>query len=292
MSTLIKYAAPVFANDTVILRGNVVDSAGKPLTAVYFYIDAQSNPISPEVPTDSDGGFSFVVDQVRNDIWINFYSPGYKPLVFTIQELFDNGRVVLEKQGSSDHGLEWAGLGLAVVGIFIAVRQGKGKKVSGFALMDKYRSLTPTQKSLVTVAGVGVGAIIVYNLLKNPKTPQQKQFLADCKKRLEELATQYGILPSTDLSFTGLANEIVTAINDCGTDEDTIYRVFRSLRNEADLYSLFIAFGVAGYKGCFEGSYFGNVHRTLPEAVTADMTNGEVSQVNSILASKNLTYTF
>jgi hypothetical protein len=177
-------------------------------------------------------------------------------------------------------------------GLLLLAVTSPGKKVSG--IKERYQALSPGTKQLLVYGGIGVGAyFLLSHLLSYKPTVQQQAELDHAKAELQRLAAEEGVFPSfNDAQYDGMAANILQAVDDCGTGELTIYRQFSALRNEADIYKLIIAFGVGSYKGCFEGTYFGNVHRTLPEAITSDLRSYEVDQVNSILSDSNIAYRF
>jgi len=144
----------------------------------------------------------------------------------------------------------------------------------------------------VIAGGVAIGLYLMFR--KPPKTPGQKQYLEAAAGRLEQLAKQYGIVPSlTDAQFAALASQVLQAVAKCGTDENTIYAAFHQLNNEADLMMLILKFDVQEYDGCFEGSLpFWHVNYTLGESITSDLSYSDISALNILLRNKGIQYSF
>lgn len=87
-----------------------------------------------------------------------------------------------------------------------------------------------------------------------------------------------------ELSFLNLADKIYAAGFDAfGTDEETIYNVFLSLKNNTDFEKLDKAFGERRAEYTL-GS------RSLVQFLRSELNASEIAKVNKILASKNITY--
>ena len=288
--------------DYVDLTGQVVDQDGKGLQAVYFYIDLNSQPLSQEFTTPPMAGdpnepagtwnLYFPNNIDLNATFVNFAATAdYQPVVKSLAELQSNPVVVLEKTTDQKTSYVLPLIGGGILAL-VLLQQPK-RNVGALNIKERYNKLNPQTQKIILYAGGGLAAfLLIQYLLKYKPTPQQQAELDAAKNELQRLAS-VGILPSFSLAqFQSMANAIVAAVDDCGTDEDTIYRQFQFLKNDADLYELISVYGVGSYKGCFEGSYFGNVHRTLSETLTADMTTSQVEKINSILASKYIQYYF
>lgn len=261
--------------------GQVVDQTGNGLFAGFFYLDANGQQITIDYVTDKNGFFHFTIpDYNHNSIFIQFYATAeYTPIVKTFEEVVNNPKVVLSKKGNRIS-ME-AFIGLAGLGVSIYALSRK-KKVSG---MDKQQ-----KKNILLVAG---GAAALYFIFRYKPTPQQRQFLDHAKSRLEELASNYGIVPSLTMSqFSTLAAQILRAVDKCGTDEAAIQRAFIALNNEADFWQLVVSFGIGKYDGCFEGNLPSwNVHYTLPEALASDLSALQIADLNQLLFDKGIDIT-
>lgn len=171
-----------------------------------------------------------------------------------------------------------------------------GLALAAFSLLNTKKSVgvvtQPVKNNHIPLLLLG-GAVGVYLIFKYKPSKQQKQYLKEAKDRLTQLALD-GIVASLPMAqFTSMANEIKQAIANCGTDEQAIYRQFKLLNNEADLMQLILVYGIAKYDGCFEGRLPSwNVHYTLSESISSDMSDSEVRAVNNILSSKRINFFF
>lgn len=278
--------------------GRVVNSDGKGIAAGFFYVDPNGTRLSQDFATAADGSFHWSIDDTSApSTFINFYSTtDYVPIVLTPDELLNNSTVVLPYANKQPTNFI---IPLAFGAGFLALALAhKPRKKIGATFVEraksKYKSLSPTQKKILLYGGGGVAAyfLIKYLLGYHPTAGQTAEISA-AKSKLSQLAAEYGILPTiSDTELATMANNIVTAVDDCGTDESAIIAQFQKINNEADVYKLIIVYDVRGYKGCFEGSYFGDVHHTLSETLHADMSQYWVDKINNILESKNITYAF
>jgi len=279
-------------------NAQVVDENGHGIYARMFYLDQDGQQISSESDTTQDGFFHFTYPTNNADsIFVQIYSTAeYEPYVASFDELV-NGKVTLRKKVADTNG---KGLSteatLALVGIGVGlISLQRGKKVGAnkaTMLYEKFNRQSTNNKAM-TIGAIVVGGYVIYQIFKYKPTPDQKATLDDATRMIDILHYQYGIDPSLPVAqYSSFASIIRTAVNDCGTDEASINRVFDSLNNEADIYMLTIKCNILSYKGCFEGSYFSNVHYTLPEAITADLSDTEVNRINSILAGKGIQYRF
>lgn len=89
-------------------------------------------------------------------------------------------------------------------------------------------------------------------------------------------------LPKTN--YTLYANQLYTAMNGVGTDEETIYRVLGQLQSADDWYQLVKAFGTkkaSSWLSSFEG--------TLYDWLSDELNAKEMKKVNGILANIGIT---
>lgn len=92
-----------------------------------------------------------------------------------------------------------------------------------------------------------------------------------------------------DSQFTGWANTLQTAMEGAGTDENTIYNVFRKLQHTTDLLYLIKKFGHRDKK-----NMIGRVKGTwdLSQWITDEMDAEELDKLNKILIDKTIRYQF
>jgi len=266
----------------------VKNRAGDSLKAGWLYLDKDGLAITTDF--FADGEFHFTVPDFNYQyIFVHIYSTEeYEPVVKTFKQLVDNPTVILElktKGGmSTEATLSLLGLGVAVLAL------SRQKKGIGATYLERYKSQS-TGKKLLIVAGIG-GAL--YLIFKYKPTKEQKDYIDAAKSMLDHLSADYGIVPSlTNGQFSSMVTTIVRALDKCGSDEDSIYRMFEMLNNEADLYKLIVSYGIAKYDGCFEGSLpYWTVHYTLGESLQSDLSSSEVQRINSILGTKGISFSF
>jgi hypothetical protein len=168
-----------------------------------------------------------------------------------------------------------------------------------------YKDQPPWAKGVINVVVVGGAALAIYSIVSSNK---KKQDIADANKPSEAAALDLkalaakGIKPTMyDSQYYVLSDGLVQAMTGCGTDEGMVYNIFSQLRNDADILKLVIAFGVRFYQPCVwtspisyaiwqvnDKAYGGNLATWL----SYDLTDSEVSKVNSIMTANGLSYQF
>lgn len=148
----------------------------------------------------------------------------------------------------------------------------------------------------IEVIGVGVlGYVIVHNVVKairKAKDEQmQKAVVKDSNSELSDLKDQ-GIHPSyPDAQYSAWASQIRTAFDGCdpsSDDYDTVVRIMKQMNNDADVYKLITAFGVAKWDEC--GWWTGDVTGDLAYGIAHEI-NG-ISDINKILQDKGIKFRF
>jgi LPXTG-motif cell wall-anchored protein len=162
----------------------------------------------------------------------------------------------------------------------------KKKKVSGFGFFD---SLTNWQK-IGLAAGAGLG---IYYIFFHSAGVSNTDLANTAGADLATLHNQ-GIDPTISATQADTyAGELVAAFEGCGTDEQAVYNVFSNLRNKADVLLLISVFGVRSYAGCFDGPIWKeNVDYNLGQAISSELSAGEISHLNGILAGNGIQYSF
>jgi len=154
----------------------------------------------------------------------------------------------------------------------------------------------------IIVAGVAVGGFFLYQEWKKNKEKAEANKAADiAAQHLRDLAAR-GITPTHDASQLEIFSQmLVQAMSGCGTDEDSIHRVFNQLENDADVAALIVQFGVRYYQPCAwtspvsfaiwevnDQAYGGG----LPTWFGYDLSDSNIDDINEILISKGITYKF
>lgn len=159
----------------------------------------------------------------------------------------------------------------------------KGKKVKGF--LD---NMPPMAKNAIVLGGVGIAAwyLIFRNKDDNDDLPK------NAANELAQLAAQ-GIYPTfSEAQASGMASTIVSAADDCGTDESAMWQVMQHIENKADILLLAKVYGIREYKGCFDGDYLSWHRRNLAETLTSELSGGWIQDINDLFASKGINFKF
>jgi hypothetical protein len=167
---------------------------------------------------------------------------------------------------------------------------------------DKEPGIFRGIQGTIIVAGLAAGGYILYREWKKNQEEKQANAAADAAaQHLRDLAAQ-GITPTLDASQLEIfSQQLVEAMSGCGTDEDSIHRVFRQLSNDADVAALIVQFGVRYYQPCVwtspvsfaiweanDQAYGGG----LPTWFGYDLSDSNIEDINDILTSKGITYKF
>lgn len=86
-------------------------------------------------------------------------------------------------------------------------------------------------------------------------------------------------ITSTQMQLNGYASKLYAAMKGWGTDEDSIYDVFRQMQSRSDVLQLIRTFGVKD-------------HMTLNEWLIDELSANEIDKVNQILANNGINYKF
>jgi hypothetical protein len=172
-------------------------------------------------------------------------------------------------------------------------------------ISKKYNELPSWSKGVIAVVTIGAVALIgysIYSKIKKAKDINEANIGGkEAEKELRELAKK-GIKPSYSPSqYTSWVQRLAEAINDCGTDENSVYAVFQNMKNKADILSLVVSFGVQFYRPCgasqpisyakylFDNKSFGG---SLSTFLQYDLSVSEIAKINKILEGKKIDYKF
>lgn len=158
-----------------------------------------------------------------------------------------------------------------------------------------FKGLPKWAQGLIAIGIVGGIGIIGYNIYK---TIQKSKSEKDQKKELENAnetvnnLIKSGQKPSLDsFKLAQLANQIHSALNGYGTDENAVYRAFLQVKNDLDVVNLTKAYGIRKLSSGnwnptkdFEG--------TLGQSLTEELDPKEMAALNMILAKKGIKYRF
>jgi hypothetical protein len=170
-------------------------------------------------------------------------------------------------------------------------------------LMKVYSELPSWAKGVVVVGGLTVTYLAVTSVLRKLKEAKnKKESLSEINASSSELQDEINkgkrpTLPKTTLE--AMANAIVSASNDCGTDEKKIYAQFDKVANQADILSLVQTFGLRKKVRCpFSDdpreSFFSadTPPMSLSSMLNSELDTTQMQTLNNKLASKGINYKF
>lgn len=149
----------------------------------------------------------------------------------------------------------------------------------------KYTSLKEAtlNKPLVWLTIIGIGGYLLY---RAGSAIASQLNLGNAEKDIKE-AEKTGQTPSyPSATYSQLADKIEAAVfYTWGTDLPAIYDVFNLMKNNLDVAMLIKAFGKRRLEYSLQ-------EMELGAHLSNDMDSSEIAKVNSILASKGITYRF
>jgi len=116
---------------------------------------------------------------------------------------------------------------------------------------------------------------------------EKKQIIDELEAEKKKKAASYA--PSV---YAGFASTIAEAIFGGGSDEDSIYSVFRKLKNNTDYLMLVKAWGNPTRQVFPDFFVFYDTGKklTLPAALRYDLDAAECNRINAILKNNGITY--
>lgn len=150
---------------------------------------------------------------------------------------------------------------------------------------SKFTSLKEAtlNKPLVWLTIIGLGAYAIY---KVGSAIGKKLSLSNADKDIRDAQKAGAVASYSAATYSQLADKIYTAVMyTWGTDEQAIYDVFNLMKNNIDVANLIKAFGKRRVE-------FSTQELELGAHLSNDLDSSEINKVNSILASKNITYRF
>jgi len=170
-------------------------------------------------------------------------------------------------------------------------------------LMKVYTELPSWAKGIVVVGGLAVSYLAVTAILRKLKEAKnKKESLSEVNGATDELQVEINkgkkpTLPKTTID--AMANAIVSASNDCGTDEKKIYAQFDKITNQADILLLVKTFGLRQKVRCpfsddpRESFFSANTPpMSLSAMLNSELDATEIATINNKLASKGINYKF
>lgn len=135
---------------------------------------------------------------------------------------------------------------------------------------------------------IGIGWLFYDIFIKKSSSDDKKE--SEMNQELLQLQ-QEATYP--DSQYYTFADELESAMENAGTDEETIYRVFRKIKNNKDYLYLQKAFGKRTYSGELFGGLTSLVDPTedsLEQWLQNELSAEEITKVNKILSNNNVNY--
>lgn len=142
---------------------------------------------------------------------------------------------------------------------------------------------------IVAQVGIPIGTILLIDYLVT-KADAKKQAMQYNVLTNQEATTwqQQGQGLSYPLSnYSTYADEIETAMQYMGTYPDVIYGVMEKMKTNGDVLQLIKSFGSRDIY------FFGGANNfTLPQAISDELSEGWITEINELFASKGIAYRF
>lgn len=174
---------------------------------------------------------------------------------------------------------------LLAAGAFAAGKAKEAKNATENIGSGKFTSLKEAtlNKPLVWLTILGVGAYALYKL---GSALGKKLTLSNADADIKAAQKTGETASYSSATYTQLADKIYAAVMyTWGTDEQAIYDVFNLMKNNIDVASLIKAFGKRRLE-------FSTQDAELGAHLSQDLDTAEIQKINSILASKGITYRF
>ena len=142
------------------------------------------------------------------------------------------------------------------------------------------------KKNKEAVGVFALTALIVYNVFGTKKAPGG-QAVNDATKELANVSKDTPASYSKS-QYKLAADTLQGAMDDQGTDENSIYRVLGLMKNNTDFLELVIAFGVRQKYEFGIPTFEGNLARWFND----ELDSSEIEEVNSILKKNAIKFRF
>ena len=149
-------------------------------------------------------------------------------------------------------------------------------------------SIPELNKNQLIFVGICTAVVIVVIVLIAVYWNKIKARIAD--RRLERSFDEQIVVSEvtiTQQQASALADKLYSAMDGSGTNEKKIYSVFEQINSYSDLMMVMKAFGERKGSWNLFGSKAG-----LAEWINNDCSNREITNINAILASRNINFSF
>jgi hypothetical protein len=135
---------------------------------------------------------------------------------------------------------------------------------------------------------IGIGWLIYDMFIKKASSDDKKETEVD--KEIKDLEEKQSYPNSQYYSF---ADSLESAMENATTDEESIYSVFRKIKNNKDFLLLQKSFGTRTYSGELFGgltSYLDPSEDSMEQWLRNELNTEEIQKVNKILSNNGVKY--
>jgi len=138
---------------------------------------------------------------------------------------------------------------------------------------------------------LGLGTVAFFGGKKIYNTILSSADKRDLNKEQAEAERQGEKLTYPLSQYNTFADKLEQAMFDIGTNETAVYNVFKALKNNLDFIELKKAFGERKYTGGVL-PYWAYGSLNLNKWIAEEMSQSEISNINTILNNNGIKYTF
>jgi len=157
-----------------------------------------------------------------------------------------------------------------------------------------YTELPTWAKGVVGVAVIGGIGLIGYGLYKKfHKTEGEKnaeESLKDTNNDIKNLLKlqKPSYIPA---QYGAFSDALFEAMNGLGTDNESLFNVFRKMKNTLDVLLLIQAFGIKDYTD--DKVFIFNIKpMNLNQWISAELSSNEIDDLNKLLSSNGIKFQF
>jgi hypothetical protein len=160
--------------------------------------------------------------------------------------------------------------------------------------------LTDQQVNFLKVAGIGLGAFLLYktvkkttkgitDFFKGKDIQTEKELKEAVEEEQKKLIEEGQVLTYPLFTYKSDASQLLIAMEGMGTDDDLIYSIFSKMKNDLDITQLIKDFGINNYWLATKKLI---TEMDLSAWIYEEMNNSEIEKLNKILKDNNITYRF
>lgn len=92
--------------------------------------------------------------------------------------------------------------------------------------------------------------------------------------------------------YSSWADSLNKAFSGCGTSFGAVKRIMEQMKNKSDVLALNATYGARKHDDCNWQFNFGDVEATLGGALSDELSNKEVEEINSMFKTKNISFRY